>query len=72
MSNKILPNEIDCGYDGTDFEDVAYESIEAQSDKGVLFIVRGKEIWIPLSCIWGVDVDRVFVTSLFAKREELL
>ena len=72
MSNKILPNEIDCGYDGTDFEDVAYDRIEAQSDQGVLFIIRGKEVWIPLSCIWGVDVDRVFVTSLFAKREELL
>jgi hypothetical protein len=71
MDEKIDPKDIDCGYDGTDFEDVFYSSIEKQNDLEVLFVIKGREVWIPKSCIFGVDVERVFVTSVFAKKEEL-
>jgi len=68
---NIDPKDIQCGYDGNDFEDIVYDSIEDQNEKEVLFVIKEKKIWIPKSCIESVDAERVFVTSTFAKKEML-
>jgi hypothetical protein len=48
---------------------VGFESIKRQTDRAVLFVVNGDEVWIPKSVIAAIEGDCADVAEWWARRE---
>jgi len=72
MRIMVLRKHMSSRPSDTKLVDVSYESIEMETEKAILFMVGGDEVWIPRS-ILELDEKKKVITipEWFAKKEDL-